>query len=168
MAAVWALEWEFCLRPTLQLEAACRRRTRTTPFNLCDSARCPTSSHGRTSASTLDDTFSGRAEATSSTGATSEGESESEDEYPAARRQKLDATGAARLIYPSTETPFIPTTETANGSVDDADYEDGLAAARSGNQKPGLPKSKPATHKHRSTPSLSKPALQKVPKAPAL
>jgi len=49
-------------------------------------------SHGRTSASTLDDTFSGRADAASSTGATSENESESEDELPPARRQKREAS----------------------------------------------------------------------------
>ncbi|KFY28110.1 hypothetical protein V493_03116 [Pseudogymnoascus sp. VKM F-4281 (FW-2241)] len=45
-------------------------------------------SHGRTSASTLDDTFSGHADAASSTGATSESESESDNELPPARRQK--------------------------------------------------------------------------------
>lgn len=47
-------------------------------------------SHGRTSASTLDDTFSGHADAASSTGATSESESESDNELPPARRQKLE------------------------------------------------------------------------------
>lgn len=50
-------------------------------------------SHGRTSASTLDDAFSGAADAASSTGATSDGEdfSEDEDELPA-RRQRLDSS----------------------------------------------------------------------------
>lgn len=52
-------------------------------------------SHGRTSASTLDDTFSGRADAASSTGATSDAESESEDELPPAQRQKIE--GSPRL-----------------------------------------------------------------------
>ncbi|KAL1840218.1 hypothetical protein VTJ49DRAFT_701 [Mycothermus thermophilus] len=52
------------------------------------------STHGRASASTQDDMFSGRAEATSSTGATSDAESDSDDEAPPARRQKLDASGA--------------------------------------------------------------------------
>jgi hypothetical protein len=47
-------------------------------------------SHGRTSASTLDDTFSGRADAASSTGATSEEESDTDNELPPARRQKLE------------------------------------------------------------------------------
>ncbi|EEY13937.1 conserved hypothetical protein [Verticillium alfalfae VaMs.102] len=63
-------------------------------------------SHGRTSASTLDDTFSGRADAASSTGATSEGDSDSEEELPEARRQKLDAAGTMRKIYQTTESPF--------------------------------------------------------------
>lgn len=49
-------------------------------------------SHGRTSASTLDDTFSGRADAASSTGATSDAESESEDELPPPRRPKTEGS----------------------------------------------------------------------------
>lgn len=65
-------------------------------------------SHGRTSASTLDDTFSGKAEVASSTGATSDSGSDDEDELPPARRQKLDASGAARNIYETTETRFAP------------------------------------------------------------
>jgi hypothetical protein len=126
-------------------------------------------SHGRTSASTLDDTFSGRADATSSTGATSEGDSESEDELPASRRQRLDASGTARLIYPSTETGFIPTTEAPDAGGNDAAYEDGgLSGASVVNGKPVQPKSKPTTNKHRSTPSVAKPTstTQKAPKAP--
>ena len=51
-------------------------------------------SHGRTSASTLDDAFSGAADAASSTGATSDGEdySEDDDELPARSRQRLDSS----------------------------------------------------------------------------
>ncbi|KAM0653805.1 hypothetical protein ACHAO3_001432 [Verticillium nonalfalfae] len=71
-------------------------------------------SHGRTSASTLDDTFSGRADAASSTGATSEGDSDSEEELPEARRQKLDAAGTMRKIYQTTESHFMP----PNGGLD--------------------------------------------------
>lgn len=126
-------------------------------------------SHGRTSASTLDDTFSGRADATSSTGATSDGESESEDELPASRRQRLDASGSARLIYPSTETGFIPTTEVADVSGDDAaTYADGAAGAHApvDNHKPTQAKIKSTITKHRTTPSISKPTVQKAPKAP--
>lgn len=65
-------------------------------------------SHGRTSASTLDDTFSGRADAASSTGATSDSESEDEDELPPARRQKLDTYGSHQKILPTTEGHFAP------------------------------------------------------------
>ncbi|OIW29711.1 hypothetical protein CONLIGDRAFT_341628 [Coniochaeta ligniaria NRRL 30616] len=65
-------------------------------------------SQGRTSASTLDDTFSGRADATSSTGATSDSESEEDDELPAARRQRLDMSGNHQKILPTTESHFAP------------------------------------------------------------
>lgn len=123
-------------------------------------------SHGRTSASTLDDTFSGRADAASSTGATSDGESDSEDELPASRRQKLDTAGTARLIYPSTETGFIPTTEGPDVNGDDAGYDDGASATQVASRKPAQPKSKSAAAKHRSTPSISKPTTQKAPKVP--
>lgn len=65
-------------------------------------------SHGRTSASTLDDTFSGRADAASSTGATSDSESDEEDLLPAARRQRLDMAGNHQMILPTTESHFVP------------------------------------------------------------
>ncbi|KAK2589507.1 hypothetical protein QQS21_012816 [Conoideocrella luteorostrata] len=128
-------------------------------------------SHGRTSASTLDDTFSGRADAVSSTGVTSDGESYSEDEMPAPRRQKLDAKGAARTIYPSTETPFIPATEPADVSGDDADYEDSHPGSKSGADKPAAStaaamKSKSTASKPKATASMPKPPIQKAPKPP--
>jgi hypothetical protein len=82
-------------------------------------------SHGRTSASTLDDTFSGRADVASSTGATSEGDSDSDVELPPSRRQKLDLTGMSKQIYQTTESHFMPPIESAEASGDDADYEDG-------------------------------------------
>ncbi|ROW15928.1 hypothetical protein VPNG_02659 [Cytospora leucostoma] len=78
-------------------------------------------SHGRTSASTLDDTFSRNADAASSTGATSDGESESEDEKPPVRKQKLDVTSASKTIYPTTETHFSP----ANADFEPSEDEDG-------------------------------------------
>lgn len=102
-------------------------------------------SHGRTSASTLDDTFSGGADNASSTGATSDGDSESEDELPAARRQKLDMSGASKLIYPTTESSL--THAQAEYSSDEGNQEDG---------KPGPAKPKPIM-KHKTTPSMSKP-----------
>ncbi|KAI1485372.1 hypothetical protein F5X96DRAFT_682866 [Biscogniauxia mediterranea] len=83
-------------------------------------------SHGRTSASTLDDTFSGKADVASSTGATSDADSDSEDDLPPARRQKLDLTGgAARKTHPTTDSHFVPSRDNADASGDDADYEDG-------------------------------------------
>lgn len=82
-------------------------------------------SHGRTSASTLDDTFSGKADAASSTGATSE--SESEDELPPARRQKLDTSpilplGAIKKFRPQLN-DLLPSQESTDPSGDE--YEDG-------------------------------------------
>ena len=62
-------------------------------------------SHGRTSASTLDDTFSGRADVASSTGATSDGESDSEDDLPPSRRQKLNS-GVSRPAFGLPERAF--------------------------------------------------------------
>lgn len=125
-------------------------------------------SHGRTSASTLDDTFSGRADATSSTGATSDGESESEGEQPASRRQRLDASGSARLIYPSTETGFVPASEATDVSGDDVVYEDGASGtqAQADSRKSTQAKIKSTITKHRTTPSMSKPTVPKAPKAP--
>ncbi|KAK3378372.1 C6 finger domain-containing protein [Podospora didyma] len=98
-------------------------------------------SHGRTSASTLDDTFSGRADAASSTGATSEAESDSEEDVPPARRQKLDTSGNHKKVFQTTESHFAGPQESIETSGDDADYEDGaeegsMAAPRSKGSKP--------------------------------
>jgi len=65
-------------------------------------------SQGRTSTSTVDDTFSGRADAASSTGATSDLESEEEGEMPAPRRQRLDMSVSHQKILPTTESHFAP------------------------------------------------------------
>lgn len=106
-------------------------------------------SHGRTSASTLDDTFSGKADAASSTGATSDADSDSEDELPPARRQKLIVSGPSDKIYQTTESHFmLPGGGAAEASGDDADYEDGADESlvehqsngtKSKMQKPHLP-----------------------------
>ncbi|KAK5993251.1 putative transcriptional regulatory protein C56F2.05c [Cladobotryum mycophilum] len=114
-------------------------------------------SHGRTSASTLDDTFSGRADAASSTGATSDGESESDGELPPSRRQKLDIMSVSRQIYQTTESHFMPPLESTEVSGDDADYEDGIDMQ---------PKPIPNKPKHKSSASLSKSASIKTVKAP--
>jgi hypothetical protein len=85
-------------------------------------------SHGRTSASTLDDTFSGRADAASSTGATSEGESESEDELPP-RRQKRESSpilppGSLKKFRPHLDS-VLPSQDSTEPSGDEGNYEDG-------------------------------------------
>ncbi|RDL32000.1 uncharacterized protein BP5553_09402 [Venustampulla echinocandica] len=84
-------------------------------------------SHGRTSASTLDDTFSGRADAASSTGATSDEESESENELPPARRQKLEDSpilppGAIKRFRPHLD-DILPSQDSTEPSGDEADFE---------------------------------------------
>ncbi|KAK5657284.1 hypothetical protein OQA88_3346 [Cercophora sp. LCS_1] len=81
-------------------------------------------SHGRTSASTLDDTFSGRADAASSTGATSDAEDDGEDEAPPPRRQKLDAAGHHKKTFSTTDAHFVGPIESVETSDNDADYDD--------------------------------------------
>ncbi|EGX91450.1 C6 finger domain protein, putative [Cordyceps militaris CM01] len=131
-------------------------------------------SHGRTSASTLDDTFSGRADNASSTGATSDGESESDNELPAARRQKLDMSGASKLIYPTTESSL--THAQAEYSSDEGDHEAGKSgqamAKPPTTHKPTLPMSKPPPkpkmHKPSNSLKMKKPpVLTNVPMSPA-
>lgn len=111
-------------------------------------------SHGRTSASTLDDTFSGKADAASSTGATSEDESESEDELPPARRQKLDPSTVLPLNAIKKFRPqfndVLPSQESTEPSGDEGDSEDGQDGAFRpdihdevmDDTKPTMPKSK--------------------------
>ncbi|KAK0635386.1 hypothetical protein B0T17DRAFT_586916 [Bombardia bombarda] len=130
-------------------------------------------SHGRTSASTLDDTFSGIADAASSTGATSDSDSGSEEELPPARRQKLDALGNHKKLLHTTESHFIGPQESVEAGGDDADYEGGtehgaMAAPRTKNSKPksggSLNGSKPrsqSSNKVRTSKSSSKPKVKK-------
>lgn len=122
-------------------------------------------SHGRTSASTLDDTFSGRADIASSTGATSESESDSEDEMPPARRQKMDSFAVSSKIYPTTETHFMPPPATAevNGN---ADYGNGVNGATHSGGAIKSPNLKPAA-KPKLSSALPKPAPAKTAKAAA-
>lgn len=110
-------------------------------------------SHGRTSASTLDDTFSRGADAASSTGATSE--EESEDELPPLRRQKREPSpnlpsGALKRFRPHLD-DTLPSQDSTEPSGDEGEYEDGhdetfRPALQDGNvevdNKPKLPKSK--------------------------
>ena len=116
-------------------------------------------SHGRTSASTLDDTFSGRA-AASSTGATSDEESESEDELPPARRQKSE-TGP--ILPPGAINKFrtqlheiLPSQESTEPSGDEGDYEDG----QDGTFKPMQDDANSKMAKSKSMPStMGKPRI---------
>ncbi|KAI0471617.1 hypothetical protein GGR56DRAFT_667547 [Xylariaceae sp. FL0804] len=127
-------------------------------------------SHGRTSASTLDDTFSGKAEATSSTGATSDADTGSEDEAPPAQRQKLDHAGASRKTHPQpiTDNHFIPPRNNAEASGDDADYEDGAEDAGPGGRPSSENKTKAQQPGKPRAPSIktNKPKAPKIPKAP--
>lgn len=84
-------------------------------------------SHGRTSASTLDDTFSGRADAASSTGATSDGESDSEDVLPPSRRQKLNS-GVSRPTFNVAETSFASSERLPQPPVSEAQYANAPAS----------------------------------------
>ncbi|KAI1330138.1 hypothetical protein F5Y16DRAFT_408802 [Xylariaceae sp. FL0255] len=116
-------------------------------------------SHGRTSASTLDDTFSGKADAASSTGATSDNGSESENDGPAPRRQKLETAGGMRKLHPTTDSHFVLPRENGEASGDDADYEDG--------QEDGDSKAKLQNAGRPRAPN-AKPSKPKVPKAPKI
>lgn len=148
-------------------------------------------SHGRTSASTLDDAFSGAADAASSTGATSDGEdfSEEEDELPA-HRQRLDSSpmlppGAIKRHHKRLD-DILPSADSSDHSDDGVDDE-GLKSEGEDDilykefaPKAKKPKSRPVSvkprsqkppvkqHKHKSGPSVSrKPADKPVgPTAP--
>lgn len=103
-------------------------------------------SHGRTSASTLDDTFSRNADVASSTGATSDGESESDvDDKPPVRKQKLDATGSNKKIYPTTETQFSPAHADYEPSDDEDAYSDSPVDGTMSAPKPKVAKSLTST-----------------------
>ncbi|KOS19619.1 putative transcriptional regulatory protein [Escovopsis weberi] len=116
-------------------------------------------SHGRTSASTLDDAFSGRAEVASSIGATSEGDSDSDGDDPPPRRQKSEMGVFSRQIYQTTESHFMPPFESTEVSGDDADYEDGVEME---------PKSSANKPKSKSSSSTSKSGNAKASKAARL
>ena len=124
-------------------------------------------SHGRTSASTLDETFSGKADAASSTGATSDSGSDSEEEHPPARRQKLDASGAARNKYETTEARFAPPAGVEH-AVDEAEYphpQNGFMAPKT-KTAPKL-KTSSSTGSNKGKPTKStKPTAKKLPPVP--
>lgn len=87
-------------------------------------------SHGRTSASTLDDTFSGKADAASSTGATSECESETGYEIPPSHRVKregstIPSTCVMSNLY-SHLGDNLHSQDSTEASCDDGEYDDRL------------------------------------------
>lgn len=85
-------------------------------------------SHGRNSTSTLDDAFSGAADASSSTGATSDGEfSENEDDHelPARSRQRLESSpllppGHTKQNYKRLD-DILPSYDSTEPSADEGD-----------------------------------------------
>lgn len=121
-------------------------------------------SHGRTSASTLDDTFSGKADAASSTGATSDSESEEEQELPP-RPAKREASP---ILPPGHVKKFrqhlddiLPSQDSTEPSGDEGDYEDGQDETF----RPGLKEDpldldgKPKMPKLKSMPLMGKPRI---------
>lgn len=136
-------------------------------------------SHGRTSASTLDDTFSGRADAASSTGATSDGDSEDEADFPPARRQKVDASGAARQVFQTPDAHFMPPPHGVSVKNEEPEISTELDPKKNKTKVSAKPKShvpiprpagsKPAkASKPPGAPKVKKPALATdVPMSPA-
>jgi len=106
-------------------------------------------SHGRTSASTLDDAFSGRADATSSTAATSDADSESENELPPLRKQKREHSpilppGVARKFKQHLD-DILPSQDSTDPSGDEGDIEHDATfnpGSHNGHAIPQLPTSK--------------------------
>ncbi|KAI5862943.1 hypothetical protein GGS23DRAFT_76379 [Durotheca rogersii] len=123
-------------------------------------------SHGRTSASTADDTFSGKADIASSTGATSDADCDSEDDPLPARHPKLDLPSVNRKIYHTTHSHFVPPRDGADASSDDADYEDGIEDGAAG-AKPhdAKPKAQQAAKSQAAGAKAAKPKTAKAPKA---
>ncbi|KAG9242817.1 hypothetical protein BJ878DRAFT_425056 [Calycina marina] len=112
-------------------------------------------SHGRTSASTFaDDTFSGKADAASSC-ATSDNESESEDELPPARRQKREESPVIandlKKFHPHLN-DLLPSNDSTEPSADEGGCEDG----RDGTFRPGL-QDEASKLKARTVPPMGKP-----------
>lgn len=85
-------------------------------------------SHGRTSASTLDDAFSGAADAASSTGATSDGGdfSEADDDLPMAQETPMFPPGAMRHHNKQFDwnLPSLDGTDVSDESMDDEYAQD--------------------------------------------
>ncbi|KAJ5098145.1 hypothetical protein N7532_005146 [Penicillium argentinense] len=133
-------------------------------------------SHGRTSASTLDDAFSGAADAASSTGATSDGEDFSEDEDDLPARRRLESSpmlppGAIKCHHKRLD-DILPSADSSDHSSDGA--EDGIKSEAEDDvlykefaPKAKKPKGRPMPAKPRSQKPISKPNKAKTSAPPA-
>lgn len=132
-------------------------------------------SHGRTSASTLDDAFSGAADAASSTGATSDGEDFSEDEDDLPARRRLESSpmlppGAIKRHHKRLD-DILPSADSSDHSSDGA--EDGIKSEGEEDilykefaPKSKKPKNRPVSVKARSQKLLVKQSKSKTPAMP--
>lgn len=134
-------------------------------------------SHGRTSASTLDDAFSGAADAASSTGATSDGEDFSEDEDDLPARRRLESSpmlppGAIKRHHKRLD-DILPSADSSDHSSDGAD--DGIKSEAEDDlykefaPKSKKPKNRPVSSKPRSQKPVAKQSKNKsaVPRKPS-
>jgi hypothetical protein len=123
-------------------------------------------SHGRTSASTLDDAFSGRAETASSMTSNSDIESDATEQphLPTSRghmkiEPDLEAPAALKRHYKHLDDnlPSFDSTEPSGDEVDE-DYEDGIMKSDPDDQKakPKAPKTKITYHKVRGASASTK------------
>lgn len=133
-------------------------------------------SHGRTSASTLDDAFSGAADAASSTGATSDGEdfSEEDEDLPAGPQESpMHPPGVTKRNYKRTDENLrhFGSSDASDDGLYDFERKDGVLKSESDEDSPYkelAPKAKKAKTRATSTASTKtrgpKPALAKQSK----
>lgn len=130
-------------------------------------------SHGRTSTSTLDDAFSGAADAASSAGATSDGEdfSEDDDELPARSRQRLDSSpmlppGTTKRTHKRLD-DILPSFDSSDASWDEDDYrnDDPADSVIKSEVDDDVPKAKKAKTRAISTTSNNNSTKSRGPKS---
>ncbi|KAL2260631.1 hypothetical protein VTK26DRAFT_5308 [Humicola hyalothermophila] len=125
------------------------------------------STHGRASASTLDDTLSGRADAASSTGTASDAESGDEDDMPAVRRQKLDFSGNHKKVSNNIpESHFVGLREASSEEIDSPETVENVLMAAPAAKGSKLKTSTLNASKARPQP-LSKAKISKATKPKA-
>ncbi|KAL2140915.1 hypothetical protein VTI28DRAFT_3064 [Corynascus sepedonium] len=128
------------------------------------------STHGRASGSTQDDAFSGRADASSSAGATSDADSGDEEDAPAARRQRLDISGNHKNVFDTTESHFAVLRDSAETSGEEAYSSDGpdnsaMAASAGKDAKPKANNTLVATKPRPQSLHKTKPYKASKPKS---